>query len=254
MPRKIFCVGVGPGDVELITVKAIKILKEAQIIFSPTSQPDRPSLALSVIKPILEERQIQPETKSLIFPMIKKRDVLEKTWIANADAIAHATKNLTPVAYVTMGDPALYSTFAYLYRELRLRYPEIDVEVVPAVTAMTACASKAKLSLADGGDSLAIVPAVYDLETYRKIIEGADNLVIIKNGHHFKEVFKLLRECGFEDDSLIGFGNECTMPWGTMQTLTMKEASTLEMPEKYFSVLIAKRKGPSAVVSIVERQ
>ena len=85
-------VGVGPGDPELITVKAVKILKTADIISIPKAHANKPSLALSIVKDILDERKTAPEVLELVFPMINDKKELKDAWSENANIIAEKSQ------------------------------------------------------------------------------------------------------------------------------------------------------------------
>ena len=101
---KLFCVGCGPGDPELLTVKAVNIIKAAEIIFAPTARDGRPSIALSIVERHLKK---SARTVSLVFPMTKDRETLRDHWRRNALEIADAVRSHKRVAYLTVGDPAL---------------------------------------------------------------------------------------------------------------------------------------------------
>lgn len=87
---KLFCVGCGPGDPELLTIKAINLIRNAEIIFAPTAREGRPSIALSVVEKYLSS---STRTVSLVFPMIKDRELLRDYWKRNTDEIAIAVRS-----------------------------------------------------------------------------------------------------------------------------------------------------------------
>ena len=109
MSGKLFCVGCGPGDSELLTLKAANIIRTADTIFCPTSRVGRDSMALSIVKSILNERNDSYEIINVIFPMVKDKTTLQKTWSDNTDQIAKKCKDGNNVVYITVGDPSLYS-------------------------------------------------------------------------------------------------------------------------------------------------
>jgi len=116
MPELI-CVGCGPGDPELLTVKAVNAIKNADVIMCPTSKEGKPSIALSVVSSLIDQDK-KPEIVHLVFPMTKDSDTLKNTWEKNSQIIAESSLSNKKVVYLTVGDPYLYSTWIYLHREL----------------------------------------------------------------------------------------------------------------------------------------
>ncbi|MGI0025462.1 MAG: SAM-dependent methyltransferase, partial [Nitrososphaera sp.] len=104
---KLYCVGCGPGDPELITVRAVNIIKSAEVIFAPTAREGKPSIALAIVEKYLDR---SAKKVSLVFPMVKDRDSLKEYWKRNAEEIACEVRSGKNVVYLTVGDPALYST------------------------------------------------------------------------------------------------------------------------------------------------
>src|SRR6266508_2687855 len=108
---KLSCVGCGPGDPDLLTVKAIDRIREAEIIFAPTSKLGKPSIALSIVRKYINE--LTTSTIDLVFPMTKDKDLLKKQWKDNADQLAGAVLEGRNTVYLTVGDASLYSTWIY---------------------------------------------------------------------------------------------------------------------------------------------
>lgn len=241
MDVKLFCVGCGPGDPELLTLKAVNIIKTADTIFCPTTRAGRDSIALSIVKPILNERKDQPEIINLIFPMVKDKETLQKTWKENADQIAAKCNEGKKVVYLTVGDPSLYSTFTYIHKELKSRYPEIKVEVVPGIASMFAFASQAKISLAEGEETLVIVPACYDLNRVRSTASSCDTVIFLKDGRYFSSVIEMLKKSGFSDDSLIAIAQDVSAEGEVVKVTKLKDVTNSEPAEKYFSIMVVKR-------------
>lgn len=241
MSKKLFCVGCGPGDPELLTLKAVNIIRSADTIFCPTARTGRDSMALSIVKPILSERNDAPEIINLIFPMVKDKATLQKTWRDNADQIANKCEDGKNVVYLTVGDPSLYSTFTYIHKELRERYPAISIEVIPGIASMFAFASQAKISLAEGEETLAIVPACYDLDKVKSTASSCDTVIFLKDGRYFSSVIEMLKQSGFSDDSLIAIAQNVSAEGEVVKVSKLKDVSTSEPAEKYFSIMVVKR-------------
>jgi precorrin-2/cobalt-factor-2 C20-methyltransferase len=237
---KLYCVGCGPGDPELLTVKAVNLIKGAEVIFAPTAREGKPSIALSVVDQYLNK---STRTASLVFPMVKDRESLKDYWKRNADEIAVAVRSGKKVVYLTVGDPALYSTWIYVHRELRRSHPDIDVEVVPGVASMFAIANKAKISLAEGEETVAIVPACYDMDRVRRTASACDTVIFLKDGRYFDNVIEMLGEAGFPDDAMIAIAQDVSAPEGEILEVTkLSEQRGRKGPtEKYFSIMVAKK-------------
>ena len=155
-------IGVGPGDPDLLTVKAVKAIQSADTIMCPASNEDRPSIALSVVTPLIDKSKNQ-EIIKLIFPMTKDKDVLEKHWKENAKIMADKVLSGKNVVYLTVGDPYLYSTWIYMHREIEANHPEMKVSVIPGIVSMFTFASKVGISIAEGAEKVAIIPSCYDM-------------------------------------------------------------------------------------------
>ena len=105
--------------------------------------------------------------------MLKDFELLRDHWKKNTEKIVKAVISGKRVAYLTIGDPALYSTWIYIQRELEKTYPEIEIDIVPGITSFSAFAAKAKLSLAEGDQTVGIIPACYDLSKVKHALNPA---------------------------------------------------------------------------------
>lgn len=236
---KLFCVGCGPGDPELLTIKAVNIIKNAEVVFAPTARDGKPSIALSVVKRYLTK---SAKTVSLVFPMIKDRESLTYYWKRNALEIANAVKSDKRVVYLTVGDPALYSTWIYVHRELTFNHEDVEIEIVPGVTSMFAFAARAKMSLAEGNETVAIIPACYDLNRIKQVANCCDTLIFLKDGRYFGRVIEMLSEAGFADDSSIGIAQELSAEGEILKVNKLRDLVGNKGPvERYFSIMVAKR-------------
>lgn len=237
---KLCCIGCGPGDPELITVKALRILKDADIIFAPTSKQDKSSIALSIIKEYVDDSKTK--MINLIFPMIKDRRSLQEYWKINADKIAEEVKKGKKVVYVTVGDPSLYSTWIYLHKEFKNRYKEIEVEITPGITSIFAFAAEAKMSLVEGDENLGIVPACYDINKVRQTAMACDTIVFLKDGKYFGSVIEMLKNSGFSKDSTLAIAEEVTTDRNKMSLHKLDDFELEKMEQqKYFSIMVVKK-------------
>ena len=240
---EVVCVGCGPGDPELLTVKAASLLKNADVIYAPTALEGKPSIALSIV-----QKYVNATAKivDLIFPMVKNREQTRLYWRRNAEQIAEAAKMGKNVVYLTVGDPSLYSTWIYIQREITSRYPEIHLKIIPGIPSVFAFAAQAKISLAEGDETLGIIPACYDLEKVKRTVNSCDTLVFLKDGRHFGEVIEMLGSAGFSDDSMITIAQDVSAGEEVLKRKSLKEIRQNKVTtEKYFSLMVAKRKNGS---------
>jgi precorrin-2/cobalt-factor-2 C20-methyltransferase len=237
---EVVCIGCGPGDPDLVTVRAATLLKNADIIFAPTAREGKPSIALSIVQKYLNAGV---ETVNLIFPMVKDREYTRQYWRKNADQIVAAAKMGKKVVYITVGDPSLYSTWIYIQREITSRYPEIHLIIIPGIPSVFAFAAQAKISLAEGDETLGIIPACYDLDKVKRTADSCDTLVFLKDGRYFVDVINMLGDAGFSDESVITIAQDVSVGKEVMKRNNLKELrQNKETTEKYFSLMVAKRK------------
>jgi precorrin-2/cobalt-factor-2 C20-methyltransferase len=240
---EVVCVGCGPGDPELLTVKAADMLRNADVIYTPTARGGKPSIALSIV-----QRYVNATAKivELIFPMVKDREQARLYWRRNAEQIAETAKMGKNVVYLTVGDPSLYSTWIYIQREITSRYPEINVKIIPGIPSVFAFAAQAKISLVEGDETLGIIPACYDLEKVKRTANSCDTVVFLKDGRYFGAVIDMLGSAGFSDDSMITIAQDVSGEKEALKRNSLKEIrQNKETAQKYFSLMVAKRKNGS---------
>lgn len=191
-------VGIGPGDPELMTLKAARVLKEVPCIFVPKGREEGTSLALSIVRKILNLDN--KEIVEAYFPMKKTMGTadtgeLDTKWNETVDAVVSRLGRGMDAAFITIGDPAIYSTFFYLYDRLLERMPDLHIEFVPGISSINAAAARAGLYLGLGNDRIAILPANY-LDNLQETLERFDTVVLMK----VSKVFDTVR------DTLIAMG------------------------------------------------
>lgn len=238
---RLSCIGCGPGDPELLTIKALERLSSADIIFGPTSREGKPSIAIGVVERFIDkERQT---VRTLVFPMKKDKGALVDYWKNNASEIAASVYLGKKVVYLTVGDPSLYSTWAYVFKELRESFPDIEIEIIPGITSMFSFAAEAKLSLAEGDQTVGIIPACYDMERVKNTASTCDTVVFLKDGRYFGKVIHMLPHAGFRDDSTVTIAQDVSVDEQTIRTSQLHELQQIaETGEKYFSIMVVKKK------------
>ncbi|MGH1520841.1 MAG: precorrin-2 C(20)-methyltransferase [Nitrosopumilus sp.] len=233
-------IGVGPGDVELLTVKAVKAIQNADIIMCPASKEDRPSIALSVVSSIIDKSKNQDIVK-LIFPMTKDKTILEDTWKRNAKIMAEMVLSGKNVVYLTVGDPFLYSTWIYMHKDLKENYPNMKINVIPGIVSMFTFASKVGVSIAEGAEKVAIIPSCYDLSSVKEIAKHSESMIFLKDGRYFDQVIDVLKDSGFPNDSIFAIGQDLGTEKEIIRKLTLGEVNDKTLTTKYFSILVVKR-------------
>ncbi|MGG4264899.1 precorrin-2 C(20)-methyltransferase [Peribacillus simplex] len=174
----LYGLGVGPGDPELITVKAFRVIQESPVIAYPKKRKGSKSYAHRIV-----EVYIRPEEKEmlgLVFPMTKDQATLDREWSGTVEKVWQKLYEGKDVAFVTEGDPLLYSTFIHMMKLMQELHPEVEIKTVPGISSFNGSASRLGIALADGDDHVAIVPARDDYEAMRKAIEDHDAVVFIK--------------------------------------------------------------------------
>jgi precorrin-2/cobalt-factor-2 C20-methyltransferase len=234
------CVGCGPGDPELLTVKAVNAIKDADVIMCPTSKEGKTSIALSVVSSIINKEK-NPDIVNLVFPMTKDKDILEDTWQKNSEIIAEQAHSGKKIVYLTVGDPYLYSTWIYLHRELSLKHPDISIRVIPGIVSMFTFASKVGISLAEGAEKMAVIPSCYDLTRVKEIAKNCDTMIFLKDGRYFDQVINLLKEAGYSDNSIFAIGQDLDTDHEIVRKLTLGEVTEDTLTSKYFSIMVVKR-------------
>ena len=237
---ELVCVGCGPGDPDLLTVKAVKAIRNADVIMCPTSKEGKTSIAYSIISSVIDNTK-KPDVVNLVFPMVKDKQILEDTWKKNAQKIADTIQTGKNVVYLTVGDPSLYSTWIYLQRELKSKHPEIKITVIPGIVSMFAFASKVGISIAEGDETVAVIPACYDLSRVKETAKNCDTMIFLKDGRYFDQVISLLKEAGFSDNSLFAIAQDVGTDEEIVKKLTLGEVTKDTLTSKYFSIMVVKR-------------
>jgi precorrin-2/cobalt-factor-2 C20-methyltransferase len=238
---KFIGIGVGPGDPELITLKAAKALQTANVICIPKSNIDKPSLAVTMIKPILAERKVQPEMLELIFPMTKDDFSNQTLWTKNANIIAEKANGDKTVVFITLGDPMFYSTFIYLYQSLQNEHSELNLEIIPGVSAFNACAASARIPLAEKEELVTVIPSDLDSNQVEEAAKRSENLIFMKCAYRLKELIPILERSGFKENSTIALIRRCSMPTEEVTIGKLCDALNWNINEDYFTIAIVKK-------------
>ncbi len=208
----LYGIGVGPGDPELITLKAARILQQVSVVFAASSTKNSYSLARDIASVHL--RKGIP-VKLLEFPMTKQKEILDIAWHKNAGLVLDALKTGKDVAFITLGDPMTYSTFGYIMQTIQETDPDVPIKVIPGITSYQAAAASAGQVLAEGEESFTVISGAMGAKGLKEIIDHTDSVVILKVYRHFDEIMDtlehlrlkeravLISRCGLDDEEIL---------------------------------------------------
>lgn len=188
-------VGVGPGAADLVTLRAIATLRKADVLAIPRSSDFGESVAWGIVRDHIEPGAEQ-ERLVLTFPMSNDPGRVRPYWERALSEIGARVDAGKSIAFITEGDPTLYSTFIYLQREAAKRWPGLRVEIVPGVTSVTAVPAAAAIALADGRERIAIVPAAYGLDDADDLLHKFDTVIFMKIGPQMGRLVEALERQG----------------------------------------------------------
>lgn len=255
MTGRLYVIGVGPGDPELLTLKAVRILKTVNCICVPKGREEGSSLALSIVKKVLNL-----DGKEIIeayFPMRKtkrqgqrirvseyqgKTDAsrpldceLDSMWRQTVEMVLSRLNKGVDTAFITIGDPAVYSTFFYLFDSLLELNPTLNIEIIPGVSSINASAAAAKISLGLADDKIAILPANY-INDLAKTLRDFDSVVLMKVHKVFNEIRKTLNEMNLLDNAVY-----ITQAGMKDEKIFKNIRDVKEKDLNYFSMVIVKK-------------
>jgi precorrin-2/cobalt-factor-2 C20-methyltransferase len=202
-PGTLIGVGVGPGDPEHLTLKAVRALREADRVFVPSTAASSAAGGAGRAEVVVAAHVEDARLVRLGFAMTDAggRDA---KWDAAGAAIAEVVRDGGTAAFATLGDPALYSTFAYVVHTVRGLVPDVAVETVPGITAMQDLAARTGAMLAEGTDGVALVPWTAGEDRVRAALRSFETVVIYKGGRQLPRVLDVVRAAGREDEASVG--------------------------------------------------
>lgn len=233
---RFYGVGVGPGDPELITLKAQRVLSQVPVIFLPQKNEQSKSFAHSIVDGLINSTSQKVEL--LTFPMHKDPDLLQPYWEKATQEILHHLTQGYDCAFITEGDPFLYGTFIYIFNILQERYPEVYIEVIPGISSINAASASALIPLASNKERVAIIPATYhdDMDSLRDTLIKFDTVIMLKIHKVFDKVLALLEELNLTDRCI--YIRRCTTKEEEIVTdIKSLKGKTLD----YLSLLIVRK-------------
>ncbi len=225
MTGTLYGLGIGPGDPELLTLKAVRLIRENEVIAFPGEMPQETvayKIAVQAVPELAEK-----ELTALPMPMTKDPKVLEETHTHAADIVENFLKNGKNVVFLTLGDPTVYSTYLYVHKKILER--GLKAEIVSGITSFCAVAARLNMGLVEKAEPLHVIPASYQIEEALRL---PGTKVLMKAGKKMKEVKATLQEIGAQAVMI----ENCGMPDEKIY------ANAEEIPENagYYSLIIVK--------------
>ena len=225
MRGKVFCIGVGPGDPELMTLKAVRLIKEKDIILLPGKEPKETVAYRIAVQsvPELEDKELV----AIGMPMTKDQEILKEAHRKGAELIESYLDKGRDACFLTIGDPTIYCTFTYL--QTILNKDGYETEFISGIPSFCAAAARLNIPIAEWEEPIHILPAAHNLGNE---LEYEGNYVIMKTGSHMGEVKDMIRSSGREARMVLNCGMKDERVY----------SSTDEIPDDsgYFSLIIAK--------------
>ena len=229
IPGWLFGIGVGPGDPELLTLKALRLLRAAPVVAYPAPEHGD-SFARSIVAVWLKAGQREIAIRFPMQPGLPSAAIYD----AGAAELATELDRGNDVALLCQGDPLFYGSFIHLFSRLAGRY---RIEIIPGVPSITACAAAASTALVARDEALAVIPATLDEAEIARRVGESDAAAIVKLGRHFPKVRRVLHELGLLDSA--SYIERATLPNQRVAPVARVDAG--EVP--YFSMTLIRRRG-----------
>ncbi len=229
----LYGVGVGPGDPELLTLKAARILREVDVVFASAQMRSGKSLALEIASPHLPPGcEVVHLSFSHTFESVEDRHVHRE----NAGRVVEVLRRPASAAFLTLGDPMTYSTFIYLLEAVREAEPSVQAEVVPGITSYSAAAAAALEPLAEGDETLSIVSAAQGTARLEEALGASENVVVMKAYRKASKVCDVLEAQGLAEGTT--FTTECSREGAIL----LRDLDAVRrLPNRYMSLFLIKR-------------
>ena len=230
---KLYGIGVGPGDPDLLTLKAVKVLQRVSAVFTAASSKNDYSLALEIARPHIPRRAL---VRSLAFPMTRDEAVKKTAWDANAAEVVDFLKKGLDAAFLTLGDALTFSTFGYLLRQIETRHPEVAIETVPGITSYQASAAALNMPLVEGEESLLVLSGAEGGDRLREQQNTPDNVVFMKAYRNVPSICAALDEAGMLRQAAGVV--RCSLP---EEELIRDVSALVDRTPNYWTLIIAKK-------------
>ncbi|MGA7677437.1 MAG: precorrin-2 C(20)-methyltransferase [Dehalococcoidia bacterium] len=231
---RLYGVGVGPGDPELLTLRAHHLLSRIPVIFVPLKDEKSSSYARSIIKNLVKKSD--GKVVGVVLPMLRDKEKLADYWLKATESMWRYLKKGEDCAFVNIGDPLLYGTFIHILETLQKSHPEIEVEVIPGISSINAAAARAVVPLASNDERIAIISGNCADKVIRETLENFDTVAFIKMNKVFDRLLSILEELKLVEKCV--YVRRCT----TQDEEIIRDISKLKGEKvDYFSLLIVRK-------------
>lgn len=237
----LYGIGAGPGDPELLTVKGLRILKQAAVVAFPAGVQGKPGMAEQIIAEWLQPAQTR---LALNFPYVQDEAILGQAWQTAAEQVWQFLRQGQDVAFFSEGDVSFYSTFTYLAQTLQQMHPAAQIQTIPGVCSPMAAAAALGIPLTVRAQRLAILPALYHVSELETALDQADVLVLMKVSSVYEQVWSVLCRRGLLQRSYIV--ERATLPQQRIYA-DLSHSPSLQLP--YFSLLIVQIAEPAELAT-----
>ncbi|MBX7145931.1 MAG: precorrin-2 C(20)-methyltransferase [Alphaproteobacteria bacterium] len=222
---QVWGIGVGPGDPELLTIKALKIIQKVDILIFPQTNSNQ-TMAYNIVQSFISDKQ-----KKIFFdlPLHQQETERKKIYTDFSAQIVDYINKKHSIAIICEGDPFFYGSFIYLYMILK---DYINIEIVPGISSVLSSSSAAKIPMVFGTNSFLVLPAILPDVILREKIKTAESVVFIKIGRHFPKLFNILRDMDLDQKAM--YVEYATSP--NMSILPLNQVDKENIP--YFSLIL----------------
>ncbi|HEL1612510.1 cobalt-factor II C(20)-methyltransferase [Streptococcus sp. SS-4456] len=228
---RFYGIGIGPGDSELVTVKASRILGELDILYTPEAKKGTKSLALEIASPYVSE---DLTIKQRHFPMVRDKSHKEGQWLEIAEEIVEDVRAGKNVGFITLGDPMVFSTYSYLLDIIGNR---IETKTIPGITSYNSIAAEVGLPLVMDEESFAVVPATAGVHHLEAVLATHETVVIMKVANHLAEVLPLLKQFDLLEKTILVSRSSTEQQEIRRGIANLSQDETLS----YFSTMLVKK-------------
>ncbi len=201
MPTALIGIGVGPGDPELVTLRALRALKEADLVFAPVSDLNIEGRAESIVRHVAPEVEIT----RLAFVMERNTDARDGAIATAGAAIIKELDADKRVAFITLGDPNIYSTMTDIVTTVQTSRPQVPIELIPGIMAFQELAARSNTVVVDGNDTLTLITGLDGAATIDAALGETNSAVVIyKGGHLLPTLAKRLEAVGRLEGAVVG--------------------------------------------------
>ena len=231
---KFIAVGVGPGDPDLITIKALKAIERADLVLTPVAAAGRASIAESVVR-----AHLNVETISIVFPMTRDEKIRGSVLLEQLEVLRPKWERVENTVLTVIGDSSLYATAAYFYAAWRKLDPSIQLELIPGVSAHSLAGARTKRFVAMGEEIFSVIPGTANVKAIGMALKSCSAAALYKPSALGEQLRAVI---------------ESTGPWadilrvdraGLPDERIAEGLSALSSSDEYLSTLLLRRNAPS---------